>query len=248
MTAPTAIIADDEPNLRNYLKEQLSRHWPELIILAEADNGQQALDALQHWQPDFAFLDIKMPALSGIEVARENNGQTHIIFVTAYDHYAIEAFENAAADYLLKPVSDERLQLTIERLKNKLDQRPADLGKLLQRLTQPAPRQYLQWIKAARGTEVELIAVEQIDYFHAADKYTTVTTQNGEWIIRTPLKELEKTLNPDQFWRIHRSTIIRVAAIESFRKTFSGHNQVKLTGHNKPLTVSRSHAERFKAD
>ena len=248
MSAPTAIIADDEANLRQYLRNRLACLWPELIIRAEAENGEQALQALQRWRPDFAFLDIRMPGVSGIEVARRDGGQTHIVFVTAYDEYAIEAFDNAAADYLLKPVSDDRLQLAIARLRNKLEQAPPDLGALLERLAQrPAPR-YLRWIKAAKGSRLELIAVDDIDYFQAADKYTTVVTRDGEWLIRTPLKTLETSLDPDQFWRIHRGIIIRVGAIESFHKTFSGRHLVTLTGHDRPLPVSRGHIDRFKAD
>ena len=248
MSAPTAIIADDEANLRQYLRNRLTRLWPELIIRAEAGNGEQALHALQRWRPDLAFLDIRMPGVSGIEVARQDGGQTHIVFVTAYDEYAIEAFENAAADYLLKPVSDDRLRLAITRLQKKLDQTPPDLGALLEKLTpKPAPR-YLRWIKAAKGSRVELIAVDQVDYFQAADKYTTVITCDGEWLIRTPLKILEQSLDPDQFWRIHRGVIIRVGAIESFHKTFSGRHLVTLTGSDKPLPVSRGHIDRFKAD
>lgn len=251
MTAPTALIADDESNLRSYLKEQLAIYWPELVICAEASNGLQAQKALQKWQPDLAFLDIKMPGLSGIEVARQNTLNTHIIFVTAYDQYAVEAFENAAVDYLLKPVSSERLLKTIQRLQQKLLQPtpPATvINQLLGQLTTTPATPWLQWIKASRKNRVELIAVSDIDYFQAADKYTSVITRDGEWIIRTRLKELEKELDPSQFWRIHRSTIIRVAVIESFRKTFSGRHLVKLAGHEKPLVVSRSHIKLFKAD
>jgi len=199
-----------------------------------------------------------MPALSGIEVARNNPLDTHIIFVTAYDQYAIEAFENAAVDYLLKPVSSERLQITIQRLQQKLTQTsqpdPANIAQILSQLStasasqQTSQTRYLQWIKASKQNHIELIPVEEIDYFQSADKYTSVITKDTEWIIRTPLKELEKELNPNHFWRIHRSTIIRVAAIQSYHKTFSGRHLVKLTGHDKPLPVSRRHIDLFKAD
>jgi DNA-binding LytR/AlgR family response regulator len=253
MTAPTAIVADDEDHLRAHLKKMLRQHWPELVICAEAANGEEAAAALQKWQPDFAFLDIKMPVMSGLEVAQRNHGLSHIIFVTAYDEFAVAAFENNAVDYLLKPVSSKRLRMTIERAKSRLNQVPPNIDTLVeilsQQLSKPAgDATYLQWIKATRQDYINLIAIDEVDYFQSADKYTSVITRNGEWIIRTSLKELEKSLDPERFWRIHRGTIVRVQAIEQFSKTFSGHPILKLHGHKKPLPVSRSHAERFKAD
>ncbi len=253
MSAPTAIIADDEKNLRDYLRDMLSRHWPELMICEECRNGEEALDALQKWQPDFAFLDIKMPAMSGLEVAQKASGLTHVVFVTAYDEYAIAAFENNAIDYLLKPVSSERLLKTIERAKARLSTDPTDLSSLLETLgkqiksAESAPR-YLQWIKATRRGQVNLIAVDDVDYFQSANKYTSVFTKDGEWIIRTPLKELETRLDPDKFWRIHRSVIVRAQAIEQFKRTFAGRPVLKLHSHDKPLPVSRRYEGLFKAD
>ncbi len=257
MTAPTALIADDESHLRGYLKELLVSLWPELIICAEAANGLEALEALQKWQPDIAFLDIKMPGLSGLEVAEQTLNKmphTHLVFVTAYDQFAIKAFENAALDYLLKPVTRERLQITLHRLQQKLQQTtplPSNshaIHELISQLNPPLAPQYLQWIKVNKQQCIKLISVEEIDYFQSADKYTSVFTQMAEWVIRTPLKKLEQKLDPEKFWRIHRSSIIRVSAVESFRKTFSGRFFLKLYGHDQSLVVSRSYAERFKTD
>ncbi len=254
MPRPTALIVDDEANLRRHLRKQLDHHWPELVICAEAGDGNAALEAYARWQPDFVFLDIKMPGLNGMEVAGTLAPDTHIVFVTAYDQFAVEAFEKSAVDYLLKPVSDERLLKTIDRLKrhNAIHGHsplPPAVLELLKTLD-PAPHasRYLQWIKASHRGQIHLLAVEEIDYFQSADKYTTVVTQDGEWVIRTALKSLESELDPDRFWRIHRSVIVRVQAIEQYRKTFSGRAIVKLHGHPTPLPVSRRYADIFKAD
>lgn len=253
MSSPTAIIADDENNLRDYLRDLLSRHWPELIICAECDNGKEALSALHKWRPDFAFLDIKMPVMSGLEVAQKASGMTHVVFVTAYDEYAIAAFENNAIDYLLKPVSSKRLLKTIARAKARLHTVPPDLSRLMEALKKqihPTEKttHFLQWIKASRQGHIHLISVDDIDFFQSANKYTSVFTRDGEWVIRTALKEVESELAPDKFWRIHRSTIVRVQAIEQFKRTFAGHSVVKIRGHEKPLPVSRRYEALFKAD
>ncbi len=254
MTSPTALIVDDEDNLRAYLRTQLARRWPELVVVAEAANGESALAAWRELQPDFVFLDVQMPGISGMEVAERIAGSVHIVFVTAYDQYAIEAFDQAAVDYLLKPVSDERLMKTIARLKDKKkgDARTAasaDLKQLLNALRHPGESNtYLHWIKASRQGQINLIAIDDIDYFKSADKYTTVVTRQGEWLIRTSLKKLETELDPDKFWRIHRGTIVRVEAIEAFKRGFSGKAMVKLYNHEQPLPVSRAHEAVFRAD
>jgi len=254
MTSPTAMIADDENNLRAYLREQLARLWPELIIVAEAANGDQALARYREWSPDFVFLDIKMPGISGMDVAQRITGCAHIVFITAYDQYAAQAFEQAAVDYLLKPVTEERLSKTVERLKQRFAAAPhacaeEQLTQLLAALGQTGgEKRHLQWIKATRHGNTHLISVDEIDYFQSSDKYTTVVTTQGEWVIRTPLVQLEKQLDPDRFWRIHRGIIVRVEAIEAFERTFAGRPVVRLRHHDQALSVSRSHEERFKAD
>lgn len=243
-----ALIADDEAALSDYLQRLLHNCWPELEIVQTCANGEQALGAIEQYRPEIAFLDVQMPALNGLQVAQRLQHRPHLVFVTAYDQYAIPAFEQAAVDYLLKPVSEARLRETVKRLQQRLSQPAADLSQLLAQLSTPARIEYLNWLKASQGDEVRLIAVNEVDYFEAADKYTSVHCGSREWIIRTPLKQLESQLNPEHFWRIHRSLIVRVAAIEKFSKTFSGQHEVKLGGHKKPLPVSRSYVHLFKQD
>jgi len=246
---PTAIIADDEAALRRHLKRQLARLWPELTILGEARNGLEALQAIKTGTPDLAFLDIRMPGLNGMEVAQQLGNKCHLVFVTAYDQYAVEAFESKAVDYLLKPVNDERLAITIERLKSRLESTPPDLTTLLEQLAQALsqPPQYLKWLKVSYLDEtVQMISVKAVDYFQAADKYTSVFSNGDERIIRMPLKKLELALDPDHFWRIHRSIIVRVAAIKRVTRSISGRYSVEIEGYARPLPVSRNHAHLFK--
>ncbi len=247
---PTAIIADDEGPLRLYLKKQLNKLWPELDIVAEAMNGNEALALIQEHRPTIAFLDIQMPGMSGLEVAETLGNQCRIVFVTAFDHYAVEAFENAAVDYLLKPVSETRLRKTLHRIQSQEKADPPNLTPLLKQLSaslQNTPRQ-LKWIKVSRQDETCLLNVNDIDYFLAADKYTSLYTGGKEWLIRTPLKVLEASLDPDQFWRIHRSTLVRVAAIQGITRDLVGRYTLQMQGYAKPLGVSRGHAHLFKQD
>ncbi|MEN8220366.1 MAG: LytTR family DNA-binding domain-containing protein [Pseudomonadota bacterium] len=239
----TALIADDEAPLRSYLKRQLATLWPNLEICTEASNGLQALELITIKTPDIAFLDIKMPGMTGIEVAAQLNGACHIVFITAYDQYAIQAFENAAIDYLLKPVTQERLQKTIMRLQQQLDNKPSvDYQALQRQTTEP----HLQWIKVAYQDEIYILPINEIDYFQAANKYTTVVTAEKQWLIKTAIKTLETSLNPNEFWRIHRGTIVRVSAIARVNKDFQGRFLLKLHEHQETLIVSRAYAYRFK--
>jgi len=245
----TAIIADDEAPLRNYLKKQLATLWPSLEISGEAINGPQALELLQTKQPDIAFLDIQMPGLTGLEVAAQRDTACRVVFITAYDQYAIQAFENAAIDYLLKPVTEERLQKTIDRLQqHTANQTAVDFEALLTQLTkaQQPTVSYLQWLKVAHRNEIYLLPVDEVDYFQAADKYTAVVTAEREWLVKTPIKELEAALNPNEFWRIHRSTIVRVGAIARVSKDFQGRYLLQLHNRKETLKVSRAYAHRFK--
>jgi DNA-binding LytR/AlgR family response regulator len=244
----TAIIADDEVPLHNHLKKQLATLWPNLKICGEAINGPQALELIQSKQPDIAFLDIQMPGMTGLEVAAQCHGICRVVFVTAYEQYAIQAFENAAVDYLLKPVTQERLQKTVARLQQQLAEKPVDFDALLLQLTSsPQPTvSYLQWLKVAYQNEIQMLSVNEVSYFQADNKYTSVITPEKAWLIKTPLKELENTLNPNDFWRIHRSSIVRVGAIARISRDFRGRYLLELYGHKDSLMVSRTYRHRFK--
>ena len=245
----SAIIADDEAPLRAYLKQQLAELWPELMVSGEASDGPQALALIQKTQPDVAFLDIRMPGASGLEVAAQLNHPCHVVFITAYDEYAVQAFDAAAADYLLKPVDLARLSQTVERLQQRLENNnPMDLTTLIQQLStsiQTTP-DYLQWLQVARQDDVYIVAIDEVDYFQAADKYTAVVTVNQEWLIKTSLKDLETSLDPNLFWRIHRGTIVRVGAIARVSRDFRGRYQLVLHKHSENLTVSRAYNYHFR--
>ncbi|ELZ1716173.1 response regulator transcription factor [Vibrio parahaemolyticus] len=259
-TGFTAIIADDEPLLRHHLDKSLAEVWPELDIVAKVSDGEQALLAIEQSQPDIAFLDIRMPVLDGMSLAQKLNRLVNpplIVFVTAYDDYAIKAFEQNAADYLLKPISDARLQTTCERVKARLNKRGTDsshvqmssLLEQLQQLSLPQTPQYLQWIKASQGEELHLIATSDVLYFKAEEKYVSVYARQGqgavqEYLIRTSLKELIGQLNPEQFWQVHRSSVVQVCKINKVNKDFAGKMFVHV-GETK-LPVSRASQSLFK--
>ncbi|PCI28001.1 MAG: DNA-binding response regulator [SAR324 cluster bacterium] len=248
-----AVIADDEKALRTHLIKKLRLLWPELVICHEASNGIEALESIQQYQPDVAFLDIKMPGKTGIEVARQIDKSCQIVFITAFDHYAVEAFENEAIDYLLKPITDQRLNKTIQRLKESLSQKKSDpaamqqaMLRALNSIQEEKVPNYLTWIKASADDGIQLISVEDIEYFYAEEKYTIVVNQNGEFLIRKTIKTLAQELDPDQFWQIHRGTIVNVNFIETVKRSFTGQLQVKLKTGSKDLSVSRGYAHLFK--
>lgn len=245
---PTAIIVDDEPNLCGLLRRQLAACWPELEIKAEAYNGADAQRLVDELHPDVAFLDIRMPGMTGLELAGRIGAVCHVVFVTAYDQYALQAFENAAVDYLLKPVAQERLCTTVNRLKSRLSSAPPDLTPLLARLAgQMQPRkQYLQWLQVSAQNDIELVPVDEVDFFQAADKYTLAVTSSAERVMRKSLKELEDELDPDSFWRIHRNAIVRVAAIARITRDFRGHLVLHLHQHDRTLAVGRSYSHLFR--
>jgi len=245
---PTAIIVDDEPNLCALLKRHLAACWPELVITAEAHNGADALRLIDKLHPDVAFLDIRMPGMNGLELARQIGTACHIVFVTAYDQYALQAFENAALDYLLKPVSTERLNTTVARLQARISKTPPDLSPLIAQLTEQIrpKKQYLQWLQVSLHNDIELVPVDEVDYFQASDKYTLVVNRKSERVIRTSLKELEDELDPERFWRIHRNAIVRVAAIARISRDFAGRLILQLHHHEKKLSVGRSYAHLFR--
>jgi len=249
-----AIIADDEKELRTYLKRMLAETWPQLEICGEAINGKEAMKLIDDFAPHIAFLDIKMPGLSGLDVAKKIAGVCHIVFVTAFDQYAVEAFEREAVDYLVKPVTKERLLQTIHRLKKHLQSSPEPSEGLMQMIThvlaglQDNPRtdRYLRWIKTQHKDCVRLISVEEIDYFQSGDKYTLVMTAEGEALIKKSIKELSRELDPQKFWQIHRGTIVNVSRIENVARSFTGRGVLKLKNRPDTLTVSRQYLHLFR--
>ena len=250
MNAVTALIADDEPHLAQYLASRLQALWPELELLPRAANGLEALRAIDDEAPQVAFLDIRMPGLNGLELARRIDARTHVVFVTAYDQYAVEAFDEEAVDYLLKPVTDERLAKCIERLKRKLAaaEAPPPIAEMIERLARLAPStgSRLRWIRALKGEVVHQIAVDDVLYFNAADKYTRVVTREGEALIRTALTDLARELDPERFAQIHRSTIVNLEEVASSRRDLGGRVFVKLRDGKTELSVSRAYAHLFK--
>ena len=243
-----ALIADDDPLLRADLKSRLGRLWPELVICAEAADGNAALEAVDRERPDIAFLDIRMPGRSGLEVAEAIAGRCHIVFVTAYDKHAVEAFERGAHDYVVKPVSDDRLRTMVARLQERTAGPPQQIDALLRELSVRLPprREFLRWIKASHGSALKLVPIEQVLFFHADDKYTRVVTVEGESLIRKPIRELTDELDPEQFWQIHRSTVVNAKAIAGVTRDSVGRIRVKVKGASDSLEVSRSFARLFR--
>jgi DNA-binding LytR/AlgR family response regulator len=246
---PTAILAEDEPILRTQLEGKLRKLWPELEIIASVEDGAAALEALEDRRPDFMFLDIQMPEMTGVEVARHVGNRSHVVFVTAYDQYAIQAFETGAVDYILKPATDERLAVTIERLKAKSATPPADLNAVLSKLADRlggGKRERLQWIKATVGQNLRLIPVDDVLFFQSDEKYTRVVMADGEALIKTPIRELLDGLDPEVFWQIHRSTLVNAGAIAAVSRDFRGQAHVKVKGKDESLVVSRIYSHLFK--
>jgi DNA-binding LytR/AlgR family response regulator len=252
-----AIIADDERLMREQLRSRLSEVWPDLQVVAEVKNGREAVDAVREFKPDLAFLDIRMPGMTGVEAAREIGDACHIVFITAYSEYAVEAFEQGAVDYVLKPADRERLELTVARLRKRLSEKPADLSALLAELSAkidgiPAPgataaaAEYLQWIQASMGQQLRMIPIADVLFFTSDEKYTRVQTETYEALIRKPIKELVEELDPTQFWQIHRSTIVNVKAIAGITRDFRGRQLVQLRNHSEKLEVSRNYTHLFK--
>jgi len=248
-----AIIADDERELRNYLKTMLKEAWPELVICGEAANGNEALEIVSLNRPQIAFLDIKMPGLSGMDVAEKIAHICRIVFVTAYDQYAVEAFEKEAVDYLVKPVMKERLEQTISRLKRQLeisDSPVGDIselvGQVIKRLNDKEKAAYLRWIRIQVRDDTGLIPVDDVFYFKAEDKYTLVMTKEGESLIKKSIKELTEELDPDHFWQIHRGSIVNVSKIDKVSRSLTGRGVLKLKGSPELLTVSRNYLHYFK--
>jgi DNA-binding LytR/AlgR family response regulator len=263
--APRAVLADDERLMREQLRARLAEVWPELQVIAEAKNGIEAVELVAQHRPEIVFLDIRMPGLTGVEAARRiaqmeldaDELLPEIVFITAYDQYAVEAFEQGVADYVLKPAETERLRVTIERIRKRLAARgtpdePAarPLQQLLHALSAKvhpggAPK-YLQWIQATVGQAIQMIPVADVLFFISDEKYTRVQTAQLEALIRKPIKELVDELDPEAFWQIHRSTLVNVKAIAGVTRDFRGRQIVSVKGHPEKLEVSRSYTGLFK--
>jgi DNA-binding LytR/AlgR family response regulator len=243
----TAVIAEDEEVLRGELREMLAAQWPELDVVAEVGDGAAACRAVEELTPSIVFLDIEMPGASGLEVARRVSGTCHVVFVTAYDKYAVAAFEQGAVDYVMKPFSVSRLDATIARLKARVAGPPADLTGLLQSLAALTQRKdYLRWITASQGDSLRLITVDEICYFRADHKYTLVVTPDSEALIRRPLKALAEEVDPQAFWQIHRSALVSVKQIAGVSRDMRGHLTVKLKERPETLPVGENYVHLFK--
>lgn len=249
-----ALIADDEPPLARHLQQQLAALWPELDFMPLARNGLEAAACIAQGQPDIAFLDIQMPGLTGLEVAQGIEGRTRVVFVTAFDEYAVQAFDQQALDYVLKPVKTERLQRTVARLQQALA-RPAEddndvrLAAALQRLLprSSGTTERLRWIRASSGELTHQIDVEDVRFFRADDKYTCVQTADAEHLIRTPIAELAAQLDPGQFWQVHRSTIVNLKHLAGTRRDEASRLFLRIHGQPVELPVSRAYVHLFKA-
>lgn len=254
----TALIADDEPLLREALIAQLAQAWPELEIIAQARNGREAIELFELTKPDVCILDIKMPGISGIEAARHIGRRAHIVFVTAFDRFAVQAFETGALDYVVKPVELTRLTETVKRLKDRIAlahsaiNSEALIEELNQRIQSNSTPEYLSWVRVRIGVKVLVIAVEDIDYFQSEDKYTRLCWRNdsqvySEGLLRTPVKALIAQLNPKQFVQIRRSIIVNLGSISHVIRGDNGTGTLFLKGSGKSLAVSRAHLSQFRA-
>jgi DNA-binding LytR/AlgR family response regulator len=251
----TALVADDEPLLRQRLVAHLARTWPELVVVAEARNGREAVDLFEEHAPQVVFLDVHMPGLSGIDAARSMVRRTLIVFVTAYEQYAVQAFEQGAIDYLVKPFDEDRLAATVQRLRERLQPATmfadttteAVLEQLAAELRQrAAPRAWLQWIKASVGSTVRLIPVEQVLYLRSDEKYTLVVWDGGEALIRKTIRELADELDPQRYVQIHRSVIVNLARVSHVTRGLNETADVHLAGREETLPVSRSYLHLFR--
>ena len=265
--AATALIADDEPLLRERLRAHLARLWPELEVVAEARNGREAIELFDAHAPDVAFLDVQMPGLNGVEAARAIGRRAEIVFVTAYEQYAVQAFAQGALDYLVKPFEPERLADTVQRLRDRLagtrapepssgeegsDRLDAALERIAAELARRAKadgsgaRGHLQWIRASVGPSVRLIPVEQVIYLRSDEKYTLVVHDGGEALIRKTIRELCEELDPEVFAQVHRSVIVNLRHVSQVDRGPNETAELRLRGRSELLPVSRSYLHLFR--
>lgn len=253
---PTALIADDEPLLRQALARALAQAWPELEIVAQARNGREAVEQFEARQPDICFLDVQMPGLSGVEAARHIGRRAHLVFVTAFDQYAVQAFEHGALDYLVKPVEPARLADTVRRLRERwptaqpaLDAE-ALIEQLAARLRKDNAAAALQWIRASTGQTVRMIAVDQIDFLRSDEKYTRIAWRDqgkpAEALIRTPLRELVARLDASRFAQVHRAVVVNLGAIDHVTRGDNETARIHLKARDEILPVSRQYAHLFR--
>ena len=251
MSRPVALIAEDEAPQRRELIALLAIVWPELDIGAECADGLTAIESLRAQSPDLAFLDIRMPGVSGLEVARHVGPSTRVVFITAYAEHAVQAFDTGAIDYLLKPVSRERLQRTVDRLRGQVGAVSSPhMEQVLQLLRSQAVAsspQTMRWVSASVGNTLKMLPIDDVLFFQSRDKYTRVVTANDEAIIRLPLRELLSRLDAEEFWQVHRSVIVRVSAIRAVCRTPDEHYQLVIAGSAERLPVSPAFRDRFKA-
>lgn len=242
----TALIVEDEPLLAAELQEELGHLWPELTLLDPVHDGLAALREIEAHRPDVLFLDVQMPGLTGIEIARIAGSRSHVVFITAFDHYAVHAFEQGAVDYLLKPLDTARLAQALGRVRARLRQAPADLGHLLEQIQRGGSTDRLQWITVLQGRDIQFISVDDVCYFRADNKYIAVVTASGEALITTPLKELVERLDPTVFWQVHRGVVVNMHAVHSVRRSITGQLDLKLKHRPETLRVSTGHSHLFK--
>jgi len=248
------IIADDEPLLRFHLQKTLADVWPEADVIAQAANGEEAWSLINELKPGVAFLDIHMPGLTGLEVAlniAKADFDCQIVFLTAYDQYAVQAFERGAVDYLLKPLDEKRMQQTVQRLIERETQQPAastnNFEILMDLVNASGGPRHLTWLNAQKGEGIKVVHVDDVLFLRAEDKYTTLVTSDGEYLLRQSIKQLEEQLNAEQFWRIHRSTLVNIRHVDRVEKNLQGQCSVFLKSYLKPLQVSRAKQHLFKA-
>jgi DNA-binding LytR/AlgR family response regulator len=252
---PSIVIGDDEPLLRFHLQKALGEVWPDAEILAQAANGEEAFALITELKPDVAFLDIHMPGQSGLDVAlkiNQTSPKTRVVFLTAYDQYAIKAFEQGAIDYLLKPLDEDRLMQTVQRLEILLTtlqpKASSELEQIVKLVNSQQSAPYLTWLNAQHGDAIKVVSVPDVLMFRAEDKYTTLVTEQGSFLLRLSIKMLEEKLDPSLFWRVHRNTLVNMQHVDRVEKTFSGHLQIFIKNIGKPVPVSRAKQHLFKAD
>ncbi len=241
----SALIVEDEPLLRSALRQHLAELWPELDTSREAEDGITAVKMIGERLPDILFLDINVPGLNGLEVARVVSGRCHVVFVTAYQQHAVTAFEEGAVDFVVKPIERERLAVTVARLRQRLTSAPAELTEVLRLIEKSRKPAAIRWIQASVGTQIRIVPIEEVRYFQSDAKYTKVVTTRGELHIRRSIKELLEGLDGEVFWQIHRGTIVNAKCVDSISR--SGEQMlVRLVGHKEKLPVSEPYQFRFR--
>ena len=244
---PRALIAEDEPALRAEVRQALADLWPELVVCAEVGDGIEAARVVEEQRPEVLFLDVAMPGMDGLEVARRASGRSHVVFITAYNEHAVPAFEEGAVDFLVKPLSLERLRRTVARLKARIGETPPMLESLLAELRQALDgRRRLRWISVLEGRELRFVTTDEVLFFRSDHKYTAAVTREREHLVSRPLKQLVDELDPEEFWRVHRSYVVNLRAILSVRKVGGGGLEIVLRDHQERIPVSHPYAHRFR--